>query len=140
MKSMILILAAVAANAQTGVTTPVRCPDSISVVETAQSLPGWKAASITTQHAFERISVYNADTGGREFDLAPDDQKKEGVHTVQTWGLSGYRTMSLFLRCRYRDTEVTLSMELPASLKTCRQTIRLDGKGKIVGKPEMACQ
>jgi hypothetical protein len=116
------------------------CPESVAVVETAQPAPGWTPASLIAQHVFEGISVYNGTAGAKEYDLAPDEQRKEGGSTVQVWKLAGYRTMNIFLRCRYRDTAVTLSADVPASIETCRQTIRLDSRGKITGKSEMVCQ
>jgi hypothetical protein len=138
----ILILLLVAMVGEEPPTAPdaFSCPPSIAVVETIQPLPGWMAAPVTTQRVFERISVYNGTAGGKEYDLAPDDQKKEGGNTVQVWKLAGYRTMKIFLRCRYHDTEVTLSADLPASIESCQQTIRLDTKGKITGKSAMACR
>ena len=137
---LFLMLTASWGDAQSGSTPTVRCPASISVIETAQSLAGWKPDSATTTHAFERISVYNGTAGAQEYDLAPDEQKKEGNNTVQVWKVAAYRSMNVFLRCRYRDTGAAVSMDLPASITSCRQTIRLDAKGKIAGKPEMVCQ
>lgn len=137
---LFLMLAGLAGEEPAASPAALSCPESVAVVETAQPASGWKLASVKTQHVFERISVYNGTAGAMEYDLAPDEQRKEGGNTVQVWKLAGYRTMNIFLRCRYRDTAVTLSVDLPASIETCRQTIRLDTKGKITGKSEMVCQ
>jgi hypothetical protein len=136
---LFLMLAGLAAE-EPAAPPALSCPASLAVVETAQPASGWKPASVKTQHVFERISVYNGTAGGKEYDLAPDEERKEGGNTVQVWKLAAYRTMNIFLRCRYRNTEVTLSADVPASIETCRQTIRLDSKGKFLGKSEMVCQ
>jgi hypothetical protein len=59
---------------------------------------------------------------------------------VQTWNLNAYRTMNIFLRCRYRDTSVVLSMDLPPNLQTCTFSFETDSKGKITGKPGLLCR
>ena len=118
----------------------VSCPESLKVAESAMPAPGWKASSDVTTHAFERISVYNGTAGGKEYELAPDDEKNNAGKIAQTWKLKDYRSMNLFLRCRYHDTPAVLFMDLPANLTTCKFTFTLDKKGNIVGKSSATCQ
>jgi len=129
------LLVTVAAGAQT-----LSCPATLSATAPA----GWTAEGkpAAGAHEFERISVYNKDAHG-EYDLAPDDERKEGGKIVQTWKLTGYRELPLYLRCRYHGTDRTVTRELPAALKTCEFRFQLDKKGNIVstnGKPEVKCQ
>ncbi len=138
--SRFLLFAAAVGSVHAASPTPFQCPASLTVVETSQPAQGWTADSPKTQHQFERISVFNGAIGGQEDDLAPDDQKKQGAGTVQTWNVANYRSMNVFLRCRYHDTAATLSADIPASVKTCSQTIQLDAAGKIKGKSEMSCR
>ncbi len=113
------------------------CPSSISVTESA-NVEGWNSQAAGAQHPFERISVFNRDSK-QDYDLAPDSEQHSGNKLVQTWNLKDYRTMPLFLSCRYRDTSLTLTRELPAPLTTCTFTFQLDKNGGIVA-PTMACK
>lgn len=138
MKPIIFLLYAMAAaGAQT-----LTCPASL----TAKAAAGWTVEGKpgVGAHAFERVSIYNKDTHG-EYDLAPDEERKEAGKIVQVWKLSDYREMPLYLRCRYRGTDATLTRELPAALKTCEFGFQFDKRGNIVsangaGKPEVRCQ
>ena len=116
------------------------CPALIEVTESAKPTPGWSAVPVTKSRAFERVSIYNGEPGGKEYDLAPDDEKQEGSKVTQTWNLKGYRTMNLFLRCRYHDTQAVLQMDIPAKLETCTLKFTLDKKGSIVGQSEARCR
>jgi hypothetical protein len=119
---------------------PVLCPAAITVNESTVPVPGWTVTPSKTQHAFERISVYNGKSGGQEYDLAPDDEKRQGNRITQVWMLKGYRTMNLFLRCRYRDTSSVLTMDLQPRLETCVQRFNADNKGRVAGESEMQCR
>lgn len=116
------------------------CPATIKVTESAAGTGAWKGSSVTTEHSFERISIYNGKDGDKEYDLAPDDEKERGSKITQTWDLKAYRSMNILMRCRYRDTAAVLSMDLPAALKTCTFTFEMDAKGRIVGKPAAVCR
>ena len=117
------------------------CPASITVTESAAPAPGWKTSASQTPHAFERVSVYNGTAGGQEFELAPDTGKDSPAgKIVQTWNLADYRSMNIFLRCRYHDTSVTLLADVPAALKTCTFFFTLTKQNAIVGKSSLLCQ
>ena len=118
----------------------VSCPESIKVTESAAAGSGWKAEAGKSEHAFQRISVYNGKAGGEEYDLAPDDEKNSGGKIVQTWKLSNYRSMNLFMRCRYHDTAAVLFMDLPANLTACTFSFTLDKKGTFIGKSSVTCR
>jgi hypothetical protein len=120
--------------------TVVVCPASIDVTESVVPTPGWSVGSAKQQRRFERISIYNGRVGGREFELAPDDQKEEGNRITQTWSLKGYRTMNIFLRCRYHDTSAVLYMDLPPETQTCSLRFVADKRGTIVGQSDMTCR
>jgi hypothetical protein len=118
----------------------VVCPPSITVTESAAAIPGWNVSTAKVEHAFERISVFNGKPGEREFDLAPDDQKQAGNRVTQTWTLKPYRTMNIFLRCRYHDTAVVLFMDLPPNIENCELRFTADTRGRITGKSDMECR
>lgn len=134
---LVLVAAAtaVASRSQT-----VACPETITVTESAEATGGWHSTSTKADHPFARVSVYNGKQGAEEYDLAPDDEKASGRATVQTWVLKDYRSMNLFLRCRYHDTSVTLAMDLPAQLDTCTFTFEIRKDGTITGKPAAVCR
>lgn len=137
---MILLALPVAQAQQAARKQTLSCPAAIRVTETARAVDGWKGSSVTVERPFERISIYNGEDGGKEYELAPDEQKEEGKRISQLWNLKGYRTMNIFMRCRYRDTGAVLSTNVPTSVETCRFVFELDPKGKIMGKPTAGCQ
>jgi hypothetical protein len=118
---------------------PIACPASIAVNESAAPLPGWSLESGKTRRAFERISVYNRDASGKEYDLAPDDQNQDGKRITQTWDVKAYRTMAVYVRCRYRGTSATLSQELPPPVGSCTFRYVAGSHGEVAAKPEMDC-
>jgi hypothetical protein len=128
------------AHAQQKPASPsIACPASIAVNESVAALLGWSPESAKTRRAFERISVYNRDTAGREYDLAPDDQKQDGKRITQNWNVKAYRTMAVYVRCRYRDTSVALSQELPPAVGSCTFRYVAGSHGEVAAKPEMDC-
>ncbi len=131
-----VLLGAVAAH---GADT-VRCPDVIHAREAAVTSEGWKVEEAEAEHKFLRISVFNRDAGGREYDLAPDDEGTRGRQVVQRWELSRYRELAVVVRCRYRDTGTTLALELPPALTECQLRFEVDRHGTIVGASTMECR
>lgn len=125
---------------QKKLSTPVVCPATIEVDESVLPIPGWSTDSAKQQRRFERISIFNGNVGGKEFELAPDNQKEVGNRVTQTWILEGYRTMNIFLRCRYHDTSVVVYKDLPPEIERCTLRFSADRKGTIIGQSEMACR
>jgi hypothetical protein len=120
--------------------TELSCPSTIDVVETAAPVSGWQSASATAKHKFERISIYNGKNGGQEYDLAPDDEKQDHGRVTQVWHLTGYRTMNIFLRCRYAGTELVLSKDIPAHFQNCTLSFTMDKSGNIGGTSSFTCR
>jgi hypothetical protein len=116
------------------------CPSTLKVTETASRVEGWKSISTPKEHDFERVSIYNVDQEGREYELAPDDQARTAGKVVQTWRLQDYRSMKIFLRCRYHDTAVVLYTEAPRSLTRCTFTFALDKNGNFIGRSDLVCR
>ncbi len=116
------------------------CPTAIEVLETAAPIANWQVNNGTVRREFERISIYNGKNGGREFELAPDDQKEDRGRITQIWHLRGYRTMNVFLRCRYRDTQVVFVKDVPERFETCTLSFESDKRGKITRKSSFACR
>jgi hypothetical protein len=100
------------------------CPATITVTESASVASPWQAETAKSEHKFERPSIYNGDPGKQEYDLAPDDTQTTGKRVKQTWNLTDYRKMNLFIRCRYQGTPATVVTNLPAPLKTCTFTFQ----------------
>ena len=115
-----MLILPIAAFAQT-------CPETITVGK--------------AEHRFERVSIYNGTAGGKEFELAPDEGKDSaGPKIVQTWNLKDYRSMNIFLRCRYHDTGIIKNLDAPANLRSCTLTFTLDKKGVYAGKSTLLCR
>ena len=139
MKLLAVLLAAIPALAQTP-RQALQCPAAVTITETPVPPNGWRAADGKSQRAFERISIYNGQEGGREYELAPTGQKENGTQITQTWTLKAYRDMNLFLRCRYRDTAAVLSIDIPAAIAVCTFVFDLAPGGRIIGKPTLSCK
>jgi hypothetical protein len=120
--------------------TPVACPAKITVEETTSPVASWTVAPAKSQHSFERISVYNVGADGQEFDLAPDDQKEKGKKITQTWNVKDYRSLKVFMRCRYSDTSVVLLRELPPDVTTCTLRFTYAASGIAAGESSMECR
>src|SRR5579864_8551489 len=80
------------------------CPASIAVTATAAASAPWHSESAKAEHKFLRPSIYNGAPGKQEYELAPDEQEPSGKQIKQSWKLSDYRDMNLFVRCRYAGT------------------------------------
>ncbi len=91
-------------------------------------------------HAFERISILNVDTAGKEYDLAPDAGRKTGGLVEQTWKLTDYRDMAVVLRCHYRDSAEVISLPVPAQVKSCSFRYLAAKDGGVAGGAEMDCK
>jgi hypothetical protein len=116
------------------------CPATVTVDESIASSTPWRTGPASTERNFERISVFNGKNGGEEFDLAPDDEQQGRDGVVQTWKLSAYRTMNIFVRCRYHDTAAVLWMDVPPEIQTCTLRFQLDKRGGFTGKSRMECR
>ncbi|MGD0930600.1 MAG: STY0301 family protein [Candidatus Korobacteraceae bacterium] len=125
---------------QKQISTPAVCPASITVEETTAPAPNWSVAPAKSEHNFERISVYNVGADGQEFDLAPDDQKEKGKKITQTWNVKDYRSLKVFMRCRYQDTSVVLLRELPSAVTTCTLRFTDAANGIVAGESSMECR
>jgi len=135
-----ILSGAIAALGQSSSPPSLSCPNTLKVTETASPMEGWRSSSKPKQHDFERVSIYNVDKDGREYDLAPDDQSRTGGKVVQSWNLKDYRSMKIFLRCRYHDTAAVLYTEAPAVLTRCTFTFALDKNGDFIGESDLVCR
>src|SRR5260370_38007614 len=137
--SMFLIFAAMPAYGQNQSPGSLVCPATITIIESVVPIPEWNGHPARVRRSFERISIYNGTDAGQEFELAPDGQKEEGKTITQTWNLRGYRTMNIFLRCRYHDTSAFLSINLPPQMETCTFLFVAAKHGAVAGKSDMQC-
>ncbi len=108
---------------------PLACPATLNP-------PGATGAA----REFERINIYNGKPGGEEYDLAPDDQTEAGRKITQMWFLKDYRSMPIFVRCRYRGTTAVTTLDVPAKYQKCTLTFEMDKKNTIIGKSEFSCK
>jgi hypothetical protein len=106
-------------------------------------LPGQNTVTCpatTAGHPFDRVSIFNGKQGGQEYELAPDDEKKVRGRVTQSWFLKDYRTMNIFLRCRYQGTEMVISRDIPANVQTCTFAFDISAKGNITGGRSFGCR
>ena len=135
-------MSAVLAQAQSksAATPPLTCPETLKSYDTATTVTGWTSAGGQSEHAFERVSIYNGTAAGEHSDLAPDDEKNTAGKIVQTWKLKDYRSMNIYLRCRYHDTSATIFADVPVSYTICTLTFTLDKQGNLLGKSSLLCR
>jgi len=126
-----LFIAAVPLALAAQTAPPLACPATLS-------LAGSAAQGVA--HQFERINIYNGKPGGEEYDLAPDDQTEAGRKFTQVWLLKDYRSMPIFVRCRYHGTESVKTLDVPARYQKCTLTFEMDKRNQIVGKSEFSCK
>lgn len=126
--------------AQQPKTPALSCPAAVTVHESVAPAAGWTTTAEDVQRPFERISIYNGMPGEHEYELAPDNETRAGAIITQTWKLSSYRDMDLFLRCRYRNTAAVLLAELPVTLTICTFRFQTGVHGEVVGKSRMSCR
>ena len=117
----------------------LKCPDTALVTESAALVPGWQSSVSEMSRKFARIEIANRDDKDRDYQLAPDDEKQTGKDVVQTWNLTSYRSMKLFLSCFYQDTRVVLSSEIPPGVQTCTFRFSYDSRNKALLDPKMDC-
>lgn len=133
-----IVLAFAACNALAQAPGGVSCPEYVAtpaVINDAR-----EPAPSKVRRRFERVSVYNRGNDGREYELAPDLESKTGPRITQTWKLRDYRDMPVFVRCRYRQTDYTISLDIPANISRCRLTFELDKNNDIIGRSTMQCR
>lgn len=140
MSSIQIAFAAAAVAAVLG-HAEVSCPATARLSEKIEQPAGWVSQPSTRQATFLRVSILNGKPGGEEYDLAPSSTvQRKGGNFTQVWRLEDYRDMNLFLRCRYRNTDAVLNIDLPRALQTCTFRFRLDPKGEFLGQSFVTCK
>jgi hypothetical protein len=116
------------------------CPTSIQTSETViPPTPFRMDPSQTTTRGLLRASVLNIE-GGDEFELKPDQTFARSTKTILVWNLDSYRAHKLVLRCRYRDSGVKLSVDIPSELHRCEATLTLTRRNRIAGTSTVQCK
>jgi len=115
------------------------CPANLEVTETPAVQAPWTAEAAKAGHKFLRPSIYNGNPGGQEYELAPDDTQTQGKEVHQSWQLSGYRDLNLFVRCRYAGTAATVVARLAAPLKVCTFSFRDAVGSQPITAPSFEC-
>nr|AUN37731.1 hypothetical protein [uncultured bacterium] len=113
---------------------------AVLLAQAPQAVPPLVCPPAAEQHPFDRVSIYNGKQGGQEYELAPDEEKKVGAKVTQTWILKDYRSMNIFLRCRYQGTQIVRAQDIPASFQTCVFEFDISRNGKITGGRSFACR
>jgi hypothetical protein len=129
--ALLLLAVPIALSAQSPAPVPLTCPANWPAPGTPPPGPA---------RNFERINIYNGKPGREEYDLAPDDETQTGRRIKQTWFLKDYRSMDIFVRCRYRATNAVKTLAVPPKYQKCTFTFELDKQNNITGKPAFSCE
>lgn len=145
--TLIAILLAAWAASQAAAQTPshpapdaLACPAKISVAESASPPVGWRIEPSSSERLFERISVYQLSAKNEEFDLAPDNETRSGSAVSQIWNIPAKPDLRFMMRCRYRNTPVTLTREIPLGVRACRLSYVASADGSVSGPSQMSCR
>jgi hypothetical protein len=120
--------------------TGFSCPNSIQLTEAPITSMPWHPESATTSHRFLRPSLYNGTAGKAEYELAPDSTQVQGSRITESWKLSDYRDMNLFVRCHYAGTSATLFRDLPKKLTFCSFSFTQLKPQQPPGSPVFDCR
>lgn len=148
----ILVMAAVTLCGVAGpalAAAELRCPPSLNVQAQPDAPGGWSPYPGRDSHSFTGISLIEGDRATQMASasraiLAPDRETRRGRALVQAWEFAAARRETVFLLCRYRDTEATLAIDLPRSVRRCTLTLETDARGAPVEDPktppQLACR
>lgn len=130
-----------AADAQASDSIPLSCPASIQVTSAAAPIAGWQSTGVEEKYTLAKTSIFNVDKpGGQEYELAPDQTTQHSQHVVEIWHLDGYRTMKIYLRCFFKNTQVATTREIPAGIQSCQLDFDLDKLAHVSGAPHISCK
>jgi hypothetical protein len=128
------------AHSQVETKEAVTCPASLSITESATAPSGWSAESATKDHPLQRISVFQKSSAGEIFDLAPDHTSRQAAIVQQQWTLSHDPALKTYLRCRYRNTEATLVLDLKPEIKVCKFKFAAGPHGAVKDVLNITCK
>ncbi|ANC91252.1 hypothetical protein A6A40_04660 [Azospirillum humicireducens] len=117
------------------------CPASLTVQAQPDAPGGWSPYPGRDSHSFAGISIVEGDrasqmTSAAPATLAPDREVRRGRSIVQVWEFSGSRRETVFLLCRYRNTQATLAADLPRHIRRCTLTLETDIRGAVLDEPK----
>ncbi|MBL8702304.1 MAG: hypothetical protein JNK67_28215 [Alphaproteobacteria bacterium] len=142
MRAATIALLAGASLAALDATAQVRCPAELAVNEQPQAPPGFRGDGATRTRPFLRMSVFDG-LPAEKADLAPSRESREGEARVQIFDLPDPRTRPAVLVCRYLDTDATLTVALPTTIKRCSFRFVWNAAAKRIEtgrtKPQASC-
>ena len=120
----------------------LRCPPTVDTTEVARPVDGWSSQNGEAQRSLRGVSFYSVGKDGREYELAPDDQKERGRVVRNVWEIHRYRdpAAELVLRCHYTDTTVRLSTQISFAINTCYFDAEVTANGKVRSVVRMICK
>ncbi|WP_298379819.1 STY0301 family protein [Azospirillum sp.] len=125
--------------------TEIHCPPSLLVQSQPDAPTGWSPYPGKDSHVLSGVTLTEGDratqmAAAAPATLAPDREVRRGRSLIQVWEFSGPRRENVFLLCRYRNTQATLAVDLPRSVRRCTVTLELDARGERVEEPKAPLQ
>lgn len=125
--------------------TEIHCPPSLLVQSQPDAPTGWSPYPGKDSHVLSGITLTEGDratqmAAAAPATLAPDREVRRGRSLIQVWEFSGPRRENVFLLCRYRNTQATLAVDLPRSVRRCTVSLELDARGERVEEPKAPLQ
>ncbi|WP_372398995.1 STY0301 family protein [Azospirillum sp. HJ39] len=117
------------------------CPASLTVQAQPDAPGGWSPYPGRDSHGFAGVSIVEGDRAAQMASaapatLAPDREVRRGRSLLQVWEFAGPRRETVFVVCRYRDTQATLAADLPRSIRRCTLTLETDIRGAVLEEPK----
>lgn len=140
-KSTLIICGLILFSNQT-FSAELQCPSTISVNELPVSASEWVVKQTKpTIKKLQTATLYVGKLSDTESPLAPEE-KQQGKVLLQTWDLITYwqQKQNIWLECRYNNSEIVLSQNVPNTFKHCQQDFQLDKKHNPVNSSGIVCR
>lgn len=111
---------------------PLDCPQPITIQESlGQTVPiGWTQHDDASPRYLGGVTFFDGDPSQNR-SIAPTHDLRSGRDHVAVWSF-GSSGEPVWLNCRYLDTGISLSKQIPTAYKECRVTYGAGGVVKSI--------
>jgi len=135
MKTSLSIIAIVLCVAAFASAQEADCPKAIKVHQTIDATPqGWTADTDGSDHILAGVTFFSGPPEEKA-SLVYDNWKKRDGLAYAVWNFQPDSTHRIWLSCRYANTDVVLTKELPEKISQCNVTY--NPKTQVAGLPEI---
>jgi hypothetical protein len=114
----------------------LQCPYTLVVTETAKAQTNWNVTQQTSAKTLQGWTIYEGKLGDTTSSMAPEESEHQQSLT-QHWTFQADR--NYWIQCRYTDSTLTLSRDIPHSVKRCQITYKLNKQHNIAQAASISC-